>query len=121
MAICNFSIAVDGRKKEDHTEGVREVAFNKLAEICGQYLTKGKQVYVDGRMQTREWEDKDGNRRWTTEIVCDNMQMLGNRGDGGSQQGGGNRGGGNRTGGQQGPGDPFDQTPDSISDDDVTF
>lgn len=55
------------------------MAWGKLAEICGEYLSKGKQIYVEGRIQTREWEDKNGNKRWTTEIVARNMQMLGRR------------------------------------------
>jgi len=59
------------------------VTFGKLAEICGQYLKKGKQVYVEGRIQTREWEDQTGNKRWTTEIVANQMTMLGRAGDGG--------------------------------------
>ena len=58
------------------------VVFDKLAEICGQYLTKGRQVYFEGRLQTKEWTDKDGNKRWTTEIIANNMIMLGGRGDG---------------------------------------
>jgi single-strand DNA-binding protein len=53
------------------------VAFGRLAEICGEYLNKGKQVYVEGRLRTRTWEDKDGNKRSTTEIVATRMQMLG--------------------------------------------
>jgi len=70
----------DGQKTEK-TEWHRIIAFGKLAEICAQYLTKGKQVYVEGKIQTRSWEDKDGVKRWTTEILCQNMQMLGSAGD----------------------------------------
>ena len=55
------------------------VAFRRLAEICGEYLKKGKQVYIEGKIQTRSWEDKDGNKRYTTEIVADQMKMLGKR------------------------------------------
>lgn len=62
------------------TEWHRIVAFGKLAEICGQYLNKGKQVYIEGRLRTRSWEDKDGNRRFTTEIVANQMVMLGSAG-----------------------------------------
>jgi single-strand DNA-binding protein len=58
------------------------VFFNRLAEIAGEYLKKGSQVYIEGRIQTRKWEDKDGNDRWTTEIVANEMQMLGSRGGG---------------------------------------
>ena len=67
-------------EKTTVTEWHRIVAFGRLAEICGEYLNKGKQVYVEGRLQTRSWEDKDGNRKWRTEIVATQMQMLGARG-----------------------------------------
>lgn len=88
MAVANFRLATsetfskDG-KKETKTEWHRIVAFNKLAEICGQYLSKGKQVYIEGKIQTRSWDDKDGNKKYTTEIVASTMQMLGSRGEGG--------------------------------------
>jgi len=58
------------------------VAFGKLAEICGQYLVKGRQIYVEGRIQTRQWQDQQGQKRYSTEIVAQGMQMLGNRPDG---------------------------------------
>ena len=85
-AICNFSIACTeswkdkqtGEKRE-MTEWVRISAFGKLAEICGQYLKKGSQVYVEGSLRTRKWTDKDGQERYTTEIRCDDMKMLGSR------------------------------------------
>jgi single-strand DNA-binding protein len=64
-------------EKTTVTEWHRIVAFGRLAEICGEYLNKGKQVYVEGRLRTRSWEDKEGNRRWRTEIVATQMQMLG--------------------------------------------
>jgi single-strand DNA-binding protein len=65
------------------------VAWGKLAEICGQYLSKGRQVYIEGRLTTRSWEDRQGNQRKTTEIVAQNMQMLGGRpGAGGGEQSG---------------------------------
>ena len=83
LAIANINLATTERfKGEDRTEWHRVVVFDKLAEICGQYLTKGRQVYFEGRLQTREWTDKDGNKRWTTEIVANNMVMLGGRGEG---------------------------------------
>ena len=82
-AIANFTIATsenykdkDGQKQE-RTEWHRIVAFGKLAEICGEYLAKGKQVYIEGRIQTRSWDDKDGNKKYMTEIVANIMQMLG--------------------------------------------
>jgi len=84
-AVANFSLATTNRFKnrsgemEERTEWHRIVAWDKLAEICGQYLAKGRQVYIEGRLQTRDWEDKDGNKRSTTEVVAQTMQMLGRR------------------------------------------
>ena len=86
-AVANFSLATtdswskDGETNE-RTEWHNIVAWARLAEICNQYLQKGRQVYIEGRIQTRKWEDRDGNTRYTTEIVAQNMQMLGSRGDG---------------------------------------
>lgn len=82
-AVCNFSLAVGWKTKEkEGVEWVRIVAFGKLAEICGEYLTKGKQVYVSGRMTTRKWTDKDsGQDRYSTEVVADQLQMLGGKSD----------------------------------------
>jgi single-strand DNA-binding protein len=78
-AVCNFSIAVGYKSKEkETTEWVRVTAFGKLAEICGEYLKKGSQVFVAGRMTTRKWQ-KDGVDQYTTEIVADQMQMLGGK------------------------------------------
>ena len=86
LAVANFNIATSERWKDrdtgemnERTEWHRIVAFGKLGEICGEYLSKGKQVYIEGRIQTREWEDRDGNRRYTTEIVASDMKMLGAR------------------------------------------
>ena len=70
-------------QKQEKTEWHRVVFFNRLAEIVEQYLTKGSQVYVEGRLQTRKWQDKDGQDRYTTEIVANEMQMLGGKGGGG--------------------------------------
>ena len=81
MAVCNFRIATSEKyKDEERTEWHRIVTFGKLADICGQYLKKGRQVYIEGRIQTREWE-KDGEKKYTTEIVANQMQMLGSKGD----------------------------------------
>ena len=87
-AVANFSIATsegwkdkDSGEKRERTEWHRIVAFGRLGEICGEYLSKGKQVYIEGRIQTREWEDKEGVKRYTTEIVASQMQMLGSRED----------------------------------------
>lgn len=74
----------DGQKQEK-TEWHRVVAFGKLGEICGEYLSKGKQVYVEGKLQTRSWEDKEGVKKYTTEININNMVMLGS-GEGGSKE-----------------------------------
>jgi len=92
-AVANFTVATSdswkdkttGEKKEK-TEWHRVVAFRKLAEICGKYLTKGKLVYIEGRLETRKWQDKEGKDRYTTEIVANDMQMLGKREDGGNQR-----------------------------------
>jgi single-strand DNA-binding protein len=70
-------------EKTKRTEWHRVVVFGRLAEICNQYLKKGRQVYIEGRLQTREWEDKSGDKRYTTEIVATNMVMLGRAGDAG--------------------------------------
>jgi single-strand DNA-binding protein len=69
----------DGQRQEE-TEWHTVVAFGKLADICGQYLQKGKQIYVEGRLRTRQWQDQQGNKRYTTEVVMENMTMLGARG-----------------------------------------
>ena len=82
-AVANFRIATseswndkEGQKQE-RTEWHRIVAWNKLAELCGEYLAKGRQVYVEGRIQTRQWDDREGNKRYTTEIIASRIQMLG--------------------------------------------
>ena len=85
-AVCNFSVATtdtwkdkaSGEKKEA-TEWHRISAFGRLAEICGEYLKKGSQVYIEGKLKTRKWQDKEGQDRYTTEIIADAMQMLGSR------------------------------------------
>ena len=81
-AVSNFSIATNRmwtdaqtKEKKKQTEFHNIVAFSKLAEICNQYLTKGKLVLIEGRLQTRSWEDADGNKKYKTEIVADNLQM----------------------------------------------
>ncbi|MCK9989308.1 MAG: single-stranded DNA-binding protein [Rugosibacter sp.] len=97
-AVVNITLATtdtwkdknSGEKKEA-TEWHRVVFFRKLAEIAGQYLKKGSQVYIEGSLKTRKWQDKDGQDRYTTEIVADTMQMLGSRqgmGDAPSREGG---------------------------------
>ena len=79
-AVCNFSIAVSYKTKEkETTEWVRIVAFGKLAGICSDYLKKGSQVFIAGRLTTRKWQNKDGVDQYTTEVVADQMQMLGGK------------------------------------------
>ena len=107
-AVANFRIACsrnytdrDGNRQEA-TEWVSIVAWQRLAELVGQYLSKGRQVYVEGRLQTRQWQDRDGNNRYTTEVVANDIQFLGGRGEGG--------GGG---GWQDGPPSDFGGGPDA--------
>jgi len=85
-AIANITVATSESwndkktgEKVEKTEWHRVVAFQRLAEIMGEYLTKGSQVYIEGKLQTRKWRDKEGQDRYTTEIVADNMQMLGSK------------------------------------------
>jgi single-strand DNA-binding protein len=70
--------------QQERTEWHNVAMFGRLAEIAAEYLRKGSQVYIEGRLRTRKWQDKDGNDRWTTEIVANEMQMLGSRGDAGA-------------------------------------
>ena len=99
-AVCNVSIATTSSGKDknsgerrEETEWHRVVFYNRLAEIAGEYLKKGRPVYVEGRIKTRKWQNKEGVDQYTTEVVADNMQLLGGRdvGDGGAS--GGNEGG----------------------------
>jgi len=82
IAVTNFSVATSENwtdksgQKQERTEWHRIVVWGKLAETCSQYLAKGRQVYIEGRMQTRQWEDKDGNKRYTTEVVASTVQFL---------------------------------------------
>jgi len=93
--VANFNVATTEQytdqsgQRQERTEWHRIVTFGRLAEICGQYLHKGKQVYIEGRIQTRKWTDQNGNDKWTTEIVAQTMQMLGRAGDGAAEMGGG--------------------------------
>lgn len=114
-AVANISVATsqqwkDKESGEQHesTEWHRIVFFGRLAEVVGEYLKKGSQVYVEGRIQTRKWQDQGGNDRWTTEIIASDMQMLG--------------GGGQRQEPQQAPKqrEPETETADDF-DDDIPF
>jgi len=83
QAVCNFTLATDetykdrSGERQKRTEWHRIVVWGKLAEICQQYLKKGSLVFIEGRIQTRQWDDRDGNKRTTTEIVASGMRMLG--------------------------------------------
>ena len=112
--VANFRMATSENRlnkageKTTITEWHRIVVFGKLAEICKEYLSKGKQVYIEGRLRTRSWEDKDGNKRFMTEIVANQMQMLGTAGASGGASGVGREEG-------------VDQDVPPIADDDVPF
>lgn len=86
--VCSFSIATNDRRKDqsgewtDHTEWHNIVVWGKVAENCSRYLKKGRQVYIEGRLQTRKWQDKEGRDRYTTEIVAQTVQFLGSKGSG---------------------------------------
>lgn len=147
-AVCQLSVATTrtysnkNNERVDETEWHRVVVWSKQAEHCGQYLTKGRQVYVEGRLQTRSWDDRDGNKRYTTEIIAETVQFLGGRGEGGGGGGGGGGrgeggagggGGGGRggrgSGGPMGPSDPGpsdggwndNYIPSDPGDDDIPF
>jgi len=132
--VTNLTIATNeswkdkqtGEQKE-RTEWHRVAMFNRLAEIAAEYLRKGSQVYIEGKLRTRKWQDKSGNDRYTTEIIADEMQMLGGRGgsgggnfgDGSPPSGGGQQGSGGGGGGGGGNAPP-QQGPDDF-DDDIPF
>jgi len=109
-AVCNVSIATtrnwkskDSGERQEETEWHRVVFYDRLAEIAGEYLKKGRPVYVEGRLKTRKWQDKDGKDTYTTEIIAEQMQLLGGREDGGG--GGGFSRGGSAGGDDFGHGD----------------
>lgn len=116
-ATGNFNLATSeswtdkGGTKQEKTEWHRVIVFGKQAENCAKYLKKGRQAYVEGRLQTREWEDRNGNKRTTTEIVAQTVQFLdsGSSGDSGRDSGGGS---------SEPPPANFDQ---SFNDDDIPF
>jgi len=125
-AIANLTIATSESwndkqtgEKVEKTEWHRVVAFQRLAEIMGEYLKKGSQVYIEGKLQTRKWQDQNGQDRYTTEIVASDMQMLGSRADAGAPaqaSGGGFRRAANS---QQEPAQPaYDN---DFADDDIPF
>ncbi|MEK9822490.1 MAG: single-stranded DNA-binding protein [Gammaproteobacteria bacterium] len=131
-AVTNVSVATskqwrdrDSGENKERTEWHRVVFFNRLAEIAGEYLKKGSQIYLEGELRTREWE-RDGQKHYTTEIVANEMQMMGGRGDMGGGGGGGFGGGapgpaasgGGSTGGGM---DDFGPPPADDFDDDIPF
>src|SRR5471030_1615167 len=111
-------------QKQEKTEWHRVIFWDKVAESLTEYLTKGKQVYVEGRLQTRQWDDKHGNKRYTTEIKGDRIVLLGGGAGRGGQRGGGgmSRGGGEEsTGGGQAPAHGSDVPDQPLTDDDIPF
>ena len=123
--VSSFSLATTeiwndkGGQRQEKTEWHRIVLWGKTAESLNEYLTKGKQIYVEGRLQTRQWDDKDGNKRYTTEIKCDRVTLLGGGGGGGRGGGSDSYGGGRSSGGGGGQ---MDEPPvEPITDDDIPF
>lgn len=86
-AVANFNIATNeswndkNGQKQERTEWHRVVVWGKLAQLCGEYLTKGRQVYLEGRLQTRQWQDKEGQTKYTTEVIANTVQFLGGPGE----------------------------------------
>jgi single-strand DNA-binding protein len=123
-AVTNVSIATTDSwkdkagEKQERTEWHRVAFFGKLAEIAGEYLKKGSQVYVEGRLQTRKWQDKEGQEKYTTEIIADRMQMLGSRAGGGEPPPERERGAG--AGGKPAGSTPAKKNVDDL-DDDIPF
>lgn len=117
-AVASFNLATSERFKnksgewEERTEWHRVTLWSKLAEIAGEYLSKGKTVYIEGRLQTRKWQDNSGNERYTTEIVGEKMQML-------SPKGEGRRSGGGDVTSEPVNGGGFEEPP--FQDDDIPF
>ena len=100
VPVCNFSLATSERRKDsngqwsDHTEWHNVIAFGKTAENCSNFLKKGRQVYIEGKIQTRKWTDKEGKDRYTTEILANTVQFVGAKEGGGRSEGGGKSYGG---------------------------
>jgi single-strand DNA-binding protein len=127
-AVTNMRIATSESWKDkqtgeqkDRTEWHNIAMFGRLAEIAAEYLRKGSQVYVEGKLRTRKWQDKDGNDRWTTEVIADEMQMLGGRGGAGGAGGGGGGGSSRGSDDSYGPGPSSQSGPDSDFDDEIPF
>ncbi|MHA7833134.1 MAG: single-stranded DNA-binding protein [Algiphilus sp.] len=128
-AVANLRIATteswrdkQSGEQRENTEWHTVVLFGKTAEIASQYLKKGRQVFIEGKLQTRKWQDKSGNDRYSTEIVANDMQMLGGGGPGGgSADFDGGSGGMSRGGGQSQPAPQREPAPQSFEDDDIPF
>ena len=126
-AVANIRIATNERwtrrdtgQVQEHTEWHNVVLFGRRAELAQQYLRKGSRIYVEGRLRTRSWQDREGNERRSTEVVADDMQFLDRRSDGDFDQrrGGGGSSAGQRGGGSYGKNNKFE---DSSMDDEVPF
>jgi single-strand DNA-binding protein len=123
--VANFRIATSENwndkqgQRQERTEWHRIVVWAKLAELCGEYLAKGRQVYVEGRLQTRQWDDRDGNKRYTTEVHAREITFLGGRGDSDGAPRRSAPAGGSQGGGGDDPG--YDYGPPAMTDDDVPF
>lgn len=121
-SVANFSVATSENwtdkqgQKQERTEWHRIVVWGKLADLCGKYLAKGRQVYLEGRLTTRSWDDKDGQKRYTTEIVANTITFLGSKGEDGGGEGGGGGGRDSRdmTFEDFGPEPEFDNGDDNI-------
>ncbi len=127
-AVTNFTVATNESWKDkqtgeqrERTEWHRVVMFDRLAEIAAEYLRKGSQVYIEGKLQTRKWQGQDGQDRYTTEIRANEMQMLGGRGGGGGGSFGGGAPAGGGGGGQGGGGSAPPQPGPDDFDDDIPF
>ena len=123
--VANFRIAtsenwVDKQgQKQERTEWHRIVAWGKLAELCGEYLAKGRQVFVEGKLQTRQWDDRDGNKRYTTEIQAREITFLGGRGENAPAGPRAKPAAENAAGAAEDPG--YDYGPPPMTDDNVPF
>jgi single-strand DNA-binding protein len=123
-AVASFSLATTEKFKskagewEDRTEWHSVTLWGRLAEISGEYLSKGKPVYIEGRLQTRKWQDRDGNDRYTTEVVAEKMQMLGGKNGGSGNASNSGNGG---TGGGQGVSGGSIEEPPFSPDEDIPF
>jgi single-strand DNA-binding protein len=121
-AVANLRVACTERAKgkdgnwEDRTEWVSLVCFGKTAENAGQYLNKGRQIFAEGRLQTREWNDKEGNKRYSTEIIANQLLFLG-----GGREEGGARGAGPARPAVRGPSEASPDEPPPLGDDDIPF